>query len=121
MLAAKPRACAVAEGYDSDVTRDDAPRALAALRQPGLAPSKAAPAALAASPPAVATALPATRRSTRTQQKVAAQDDITAKMSCLQTAEPAVGGKMKRGAVPETQQESQGALQQLLSPPRLSL
>ena len=118
VLAAKPHsgAAAAAEGYDSDVTRDDAPHALAALRQPSTAPNKAAAAAAAAavasSPPAVATALPATRRSARTHTQKADAMDITAQLqtTCLQTTEPAAGGKAKRGAVVVTQQESQGAL-----------
>ena len=97
VLSAKPRVASGAdEGYDSDVTRDDA------SRKPH-APSK-----VAASPPPVATAQPATRRSARTQKADAL--DITAKLSNLQTAEPAAAGKKKRGAAPETQLESQGEL-----------
>ena len=88
MLSAKPGAVNGAdEGYDSDVTRDVAPRKVAA-----------------AATPAVATALPADAQ------------DIVEKLSCLQTAEPSVGGnKKKRGAAPESQYESQGALCRLLS------
>lgn len=98
MLSAKPGAVNGAdEGYDSDVTRDVAPRKVAV-----------------AATPAVATALPATRRSARTQKADA--QDIVEKLSCLQTAEPSVGGnKKKRGAAPESQYESQGALCRLLS------
>ena len=97
MLSAKPRAANGAdEGYDSDVTRDDTPSKVAVV----------------ATTPAVATALPATRRSARTQKADA--QDIVEKLSALQTAEPSVGGK-KRGA-PESQYESQGACGPLLSP-----
>ena len=103
VLSAKPRAAdGAAEGYDSDVTRDDAvPREFDGVgRQPA--------SFLAMSPPPAlpATALPAMRRSTRTQ-KVGA-NDIVAKLSRLQTAEAAEVGK-KRGAVTEAHQESQGA------------
>ena len=50
----------------------------------------------------------ATRRSVRTQKADA--HDITAKLANLKTAEPAAGGKKKRGVETEAQQpESQGA------------
>ena len=103
VLSAMPRAAdGAAEGYDSDVTRDDAmPRELdGAGRQPASFLEMSPPPALPA------TALPAMRRSTRTQK--AGANDVVAKLSRLQTAEAAEVGK-KRGAVTEAHQESQGA------------
>ena len=95
VLSAKPHATdGAAEGNDSDVTRDDAVRQPASRK--GISPPPMLP----------ATAQPATRRSTRAQKPGA--NDIVAKLSRLQTAEPAEVGK-KRCAVTEARIESQGA------------
>ena len=97
VLSAKPRAAdGAAEGYDSDVTRDDGAGCQPASRMESSPP-----------PALPATALPAMRRSTRTQK--AGANDIVAKLSRLQTAEPAEVTGKKRGAVTEAHQESQGA------------